>query len=68
MSVAAVERQAKGAFFIVQINRQDGQVLNAPGQEVLLGEGDGVVLMGRPNRAALLTSLFETRHKLGPRG
>ena len=68
MSVAAVERQAKGAFFIVQINRQDGQVLNAPGQEVLVGEGDGVVLMGRPNRAALLTSLFETRHKLGPRG
>jgi voltage-gated potassium channel Kch len=68
MSVAALERQAKGAFFIVQINRRGGEVFNAPPGETVVGEGDGIVLMGRPNRAELLTALFEPRQKLGPRG
>jgi voltage-gated potassium channel len=68
MTVAAIERQAKGAFFIVQINRRDGDVFTAPPPTTVVGEGDGVVLIGRPNRAALLTSLFEPRQRLGPRG
>jgi voltage-gated potassium channel len=68
MTVAAIERQAKGAFFIVQINRRDGDVFTAPPPTAVVGEGDGVVLIGRPNRAALLTSLFEPRQRLGPRG
>jgi Trk K+ transport system NAD-binding subunit len=68
MSVAAIERQAKGAFFIIQINRRDGDVhMNPPGKTVV-GEADGVVLIGRPNRAALLTSLFEPRLRAGLRG
>jgi len=67
MTVAAIERQAKGAFFIVQINRRDGDVFTAPPAETVIGEGDGVVLIGRPNRAALLTSLFEPRVR-GTRG
>jgi voltage-gated potassium channel len=68
MTVAAIERQAKGAFFIVQINRRDGDVHTAPPAAAIVGEGDGVVLIGRPNRAAILTSLFEPRQRLGPRG
>ena len=68
MSVGALERQAKGAFFIVQINRRDGDVISAPGAATVVGEGDGVVLIGRPNRAELLTSLFEPKQRLGPRG
>jgi voltage-gated potassium channel len=68
MTVAAIERQARGAFFIVQINRRDGDVFTAPPATTVVGEGDSVVLIGRPNRAALLTSLFETRQRLGPRG
>jgi voltage-gated potassium channel len=67
MTVGAIERQAKGAFFIVQINRRDGDVFTAPPATTLVGEGDGVVLMGRPNRAAILTALFEPRVR-GPRG
>jgi voltage-gated potassium channel Kch len=67
MTVAAIERQAKGAFFIVQINRRDGDVFTAPPATTVVGEGDGVVLIGRPNRAAILTSLFEPRVR-GPRG
>jgi voltage-gated potassium channel len=68
MSVAAVERQAKGAFFIVQINRRDGDVHISPPPEAVIGEGDGVMLMGRPNRAAVLTALFEPRQRVGVRG
>jgi voltage-gated potassium channel len=68
MTVAGIERQAKGAFFIVQINRRDGDVFTAPPGTAMVGEGDGVVLIGRPNRAAILTSLFEPRERLGPRG
>ena len=68
MTVAAIERQAKGSFFIVQINRRDGDVHTAPPDTAVIGEGDGVVLIGRPNRAAILTSLFEPRQRIGARG
>jgi voltage-gated potassium channel len=68
MSVSAIERQAKGAFFIVQINRRDGDVHTNPPPATVVGEGDGVVLIGRPNRAAILTSLFEPRVRAGIRG
>jgi voltage-gated potassium channel len=68
MTVAAIERQARGAFFIVQINRHDGDVHTGPAGDTVVGEGDGVVLIGRGNRAAILTSLFEPRHRVGVRG
>ena len=67
MTVSAIERQAKGAFFIIQINRRDGDVFTSPPDTTIVNEGDGVVLIGRPNRAALLTSLFEPRMR-GTRG
>ena len=68
MSVAAIERQAKGAFFIVQINRRDGDVFTAPPAESIVAEGDGIVLIGRPNRSAILTALFEPKVRSGARG
>ena len=68
MTIAAMERQSKGAFFIVQINRRDGDVFSAPPGTAIVGEGDGVVLMGRANRAEVLTSLFEPRLRMGARG
>ena len=67
MTVSAIERQARGAFFIIQINRRDGDVFTAPPATAVVGEGDGVVLIGRPNRAEILTSLFEPRVR-GARG
>jgi voltage-gated potassium channel len=67
MTVTAIEKQARGAFFIIQINRRDGDVFTAPPATTVVGEGDGVVLIGRPNRAEILTSLFEARVR-GARG
>ncbi len=68
MTIAAIERQAKGAFFVVQINCRDGDVFTAPPATAVVEEGDGIVLIGRPNRAQILTSLFEPKIQLGPRG
>jgi voltage-gated potassium channel Kch len=68
MTVAAIERQAKGAFFIIQINRRDGDTHTSPPATTQVAAGDGVVLIGRPNRSALLTSLFEPRVRSGVRG
>lgn len=68
MTVAAIERQAKGTFFIVQINRRDGDVFTGPPGSTIVREGDGVVLIGRANRAAVVSSLFEPRRRAGVRG
>jgi voltage-gated potassium channel len=68
MSISAIERQAKGAFFVVQINRREGDIFTAPPEGTVVREGDGVVLIGRPNRSAILTALFEPRIRSGARG
>jgi voltage-gated potassium channel len=67
MTVGAVERQGKGAFFIVQINRSDGDVHLNPPENVILHEGDAVLTLGRPDRAALVARLFEPRQHGGAR-
>lgn len=68
MTVGAIERQAKGAFFIVQINRRDGDIHTDPPPESVVREGDGIVVLGRPNRAEPLAALFEPRRRVGVRG
>lgn len=68
MSVGAIERQARGSFFVVQINRRDGDVHTDPPADTVVGEGDGVVVIGRPNRAEILPLLFEPRRRAGVRG
>jgi hypothetical protein len=39
MTVTAVERQAKGAFFVIQINRSDRDVFTALPPATVIGEG-----------------------------
>jgi Trk K+ transport system NAD-binding subunit len=68
MTVAAIERQGRGTFFIVQINGRDGDVQTDPPGNTIVREGDGLVLIGRPNRAEVLASLFEPRRRAGVRG
>ena len=68
MTLAAIERQARGAFFVVQVNRSDGDTFTAPPANTVVGAGDGVVLIGRPNRSEILTALFEPRVRTGARG
>jgi voltage-gated potassium channel len=68
MTVAAIERQARGSFFVVQINQRDGDVFTNPPGSTVVRDGDGVVLFGRSNRAAALMALFEPRRRAGIRG
>lgn len=67
MTVGALERQAKGAFFIVQINRGGRDVQLNPQQNESLREGDTVLTLGRPDREAAVANLFESRQMGGAR-
>jgi voltage-gated potassium channel len=68
MTVAAIERQARSAFFVVQINRRDGDVHTNPPSDTVVREGDGVVVIGRAGRGEALAALFEPRRRAGVRG
>jgi voltage-gated potassium channel len=68
MTVGAIERQARSAFFVVQINRSDGDVHTNPPPDTVVREGDGVVVIGRSVRAEALAALFEPRRRAGVRG
>ncbi len=57
-NVAALEQMAEGAFLIVGLNRRDGESVSRPGGGEIIQAGDGVVLVGRPGRAAMMATLF----------
>jgi Trk K+ transport system NAD-binding subunit len=67
MTVGALERQAKGAFFIIQINCADGDVHLNPPENETMHEGDTVLTLGRPDRGAAVANLFESRQLGGAR-
>jgi voltage-gated potassium channel len=68
MTVGAIERQARGTFFVVQINRHDGDIHTDPPSTAVVREGDGVVVIGRAARSESLAALFEPRRRAGVRG
>ena len=57
-TVQMVEQQANGAFFIVQINRQDNRRLARPDPATVIETGDGLVLVGRGAQAKAISELF----------
>jgi voltage-gated potassium channel Kch len=48
VAIEDLERRGKGAFFVVQINRRDGEAITRPGGAVRTAPGDGLVVVGRP--------------------
>ena len=62
-TVEAVEQKAAGAFFIVQIERQDKGAIASPAGDTRIEAGDGVVLIGRGVRARAMSSLFTGRER-----
>jgi voltage-gated potassium channel len=58
-TIETVEQQGNGAFFIVQINRRDGEAMTRPDPSTVIGDGDGVVLVGRGGQARAISALFE---------
>ncbi|MGR6431082.1 potassium channel family protein [Rhizobium sp. PAMB 3174] len=63
IAVEEVERRANGRFFVVQINRRDGDAVTAPAPGTKLYGGDGMVIIGRSGSAARV--LFETEAQAG---
>jgi Trk K+ transport system NAD-binding subunit len=60
-TIEAVEDQADGAFFIVQLNRREGEAITHPAGDTLVEAGDGLVIVGRGVKARALSGLFAAR-------
>jgi Trk K+ transport system NAD-binding subunit len=59
-TIEAIERQAAGAVFIVQVNRPGGAAITDPEPSTVIRAGDGVVVVGRGAKARALGDLFDT--------
>ncbi len=56
LTIEEIEARTHGAFFIVQINRRDGDPITGPDKSTRIAAGDGVVLVGRSGQA--INALF----------
>lgn len=66
-TVGEAERRGNGAFFVVQIDRTNGQSIQHPGEDVTLEAGDKVMLVVRGSRLSAGAVFSATRRpmKLG---
>jgi voltage-gated potassium channel len=51
LTIEDLERRGKGAFFVVQIDRQGGETVTRPPGATKIGAGDGLVVVGRSGGA-----------------
>jgi voltage-gated potassium channel Kch len=58
LSVGALETEAAGAFLVVALSRADGRSVLQPAGDLIIAEGDGVAVVGRPGRAQAVQALF----------
>jgi Trk K+ transport system NAD-binding subunit len=58
LSVAALEAAAAGAFLVVALSRSSGRSVLQPTGDMVIAEGDGVAVVGRPGRAQAVEALF----------
>jgi voltage-gated potassium channel len=58
-TIETIEQQGQGAFFIVQINRRDGDPITRPDASTVIGDGDGLVLVSRGGQSRAVGALFE---------
>jgi len=56
-TVAEIEKMAQGKFFILQVERKDGDHISNPEQALKVHAGDGVVIVGRRSEEA--RSIFD---------
>ena len=52
LTLGEIERRAGGKFFIVQVNRQSGETVSSADAALVIGGGDGLVIVGRSVAAA----------------
>jgi voltage-gated potassium channel len=54
--LADLEQRGKGAFFVVQVNRQGGETITRPPGDTVVSVGDGLVVVGR--NGGILNTIF----------
>jgi voltage-gated potassium channel Kch len=54
LTIAEIERQANGAFLVVQLKHRDGQTIAHPPGHTRVEAGDGVVIVGHEGIAGLV--------------
>ena len=64
-TIEMIEQQGNGAFFVVQINRRDGEAITRPEGATVIRDGDGLVLVGRGAQARGVGALFEAGNRSG---
>ncbi len=60
MTVADLEAEGAGAFLVVALTRADTGTTLQPSPDATLAPGDGLALLGRPGRMAVIERLFTT--------
>jgi voltage-gated potassium channel Kch len=58
-TIDTIEHEGGGAFFIVQLNRRDGEAITRPEGSTIIEDGDGLVLVGRGAQSKAIAMLFE---------
>ena len=67
-SIESIEREAAGAFLIVGLNRRAGETTMRPEGSITIRAGDGVVIVGHPGRARIISTIFEGAVRRSARG
>ncbi len=66
LTIEEIESRTNSAFFIVQINRRDGDSITSPDKKTRVEAGDGVAVVGRSAQA--INALFATPRQTGRSG
>jgi len=66
LSIEEIESRTNSAFFIVQINRRDGDAITSPDKATRIEAGDGVVVVGRSAQA--INAMFGAPRQTGRSG
>jgi voltage-gated potassium channel len=56
LTIEDIEARTNSAFFVIQVNRRDGDAITGPGKTARIESGDGVVVVGRSAQA--INALF----------
>jgi voltage-gated potassium channel len=57
-TVGEMEKRGKGSFFVVQLDRRNGDIVTTPSSDVNIEGGDGLLVVARGESGAL-TALFQ---------
>jgi voltage-gated potassium channel Kch len=66
LTVEEIESRTNSAFFIVQINRRDGDAITGPDKKTRVEAGDGVAVVGRSAQA--INAMFAAPRNTGRSG